>query len=274
MTRPPSLRALVGVSMLTGILVSAHPVHAQGAAIVHDPVIYIQTLRQFLQLLQQHGQVQAQRELWERLARPLPADRPARYVVPGTPGRQSRGTADDDLFGLYTALRAAIEHGDPTGQRWMDAGIPFLPYPVAGAPALTATQRLHRARLSTHPLTTDGLGTMAVHALAYHRDGHQATTRVLDQLSARLAAAGDRGNPALLQQIAAADWHGAHEEHLRNVYLAYLVEGRIADLKRQRDAQVRALLMHVARRHAVPLLAQQTTLTSDQARRDLWRRRP
>jgi hypothetical protein len=266
----PIVCRIAGLS-LTLMLWSVSYANAQVA--VFDPGIWIQLVRHLLQAQEQYAVVQRQREIWTRLARPLPSGRQGRYALPATAWATNRGSSDLDQFGLYTILRRGIEAGDSTGAQWRLAVEPLTQYPSTIFSRLTPTQRLQLAREWTHPLSSDGLGTMGIHALAYNRDGHRAASQALDRLSAQLRA-GDVGNIAVLQQLLAIDILAAREEHLRNVYVAYLVEDAISEIKRIRDALTQRVNRDIYRRTHGPTTTRQMTADTDRVLRDFWRNRP
>lgn len=262
------LRTVRMLGLTVVLVLSALPAHAQ--VLVFDPGILVQLVRQWLQAQRQLDQATAARLIWQQLARPLPDGHAPGYVIPPTLWSMSRGADDLDPFALYPSVRRAIEQGDPTGLQWRRAVIPLATYPANVLARLTPAQRLHITREYTHPLTSDGLGIMGIHALAYNREGHLAASRAAGRLAARLHA-DDPGNVGLHQTLAAAEVLAAREEHLRNVYLAYLVEDAVADLKRVRDAQTRRLHSDLFRRVAGPTVTAQTTAHMERVLADAWR---
>jgi hypothetical protein len=258
---------IVGVLIVSDLC----PTLAHAQVIVFDPGVLIQLVRIVSQAETQYDEVVAQRRLWRKLAMALPAGRQMLYLIPETPWSMTRGSDDLDLFNTYVPLRRAIESGDPTGLQWRRTVVPLATYPPSLLAQLPPEQRLDIAREYTHPLTSDGLGIMAVHALAYNRDGHQAASRALDQLTDRLRA-GDHGNIAIHQELAGTELLAVREEHLRNVYLAYLLEGEVADLKRVRDTEARRLNTDIVRRTVGASMTTQTTAGMDDVLTNFWTR--
>jgi len=255
--------------LIVVVLLALRPIAVQAQVLVFDPGVLIQLVRIWSQAQSQYNEVVEQRRLWRKLAMQLPTGRQTQYLVPPTPWSITRGTDDLDPFGIYPPLRRAIEIGDPTGLQWRRAVVPLTLYPAAVLAEMTAEQRLHVAREYTHPLTSDGLGIMAIHALAYNREGHQATSRALDRLADRLRA-GDGGNIALHQELAAAELLAVREEHLRNIYLAYLLESEVADLKRVRDSETDRLNGDILQRRLGATLTAATTADTDRVLATFW----
>jgi hypothetical protein len=260
------------LTVTVGVLV-AMPRDSAAQFAVFDPANFAELVQVLDQVEQQYARVLEQRRIWGKLARPLPDGRQGAYPIPATPWDMQRGTESPDPFGVYTALRQAIETGDPAGQQWRQSVVPLDRYPAEVLAGLTPTQRLQISRTYTHPLTADGVGIVGIHALAINRDGEQAAARALDQLSTHLRG-GDVGNLALLQELASTDVLAAREEHLRNVYLAYLVEGLVANLKRYRDEEAERLNSILYEHQWGPQLSQQTTADTDRVLRDFWRALP
>lgn len=256
--------------LLIGLLVAvlaASPVVAQW--VVFDPTNYIAALerlwelqRQYTQLVQTYRQIREQYLHMLRMAQRVPVDMASRYAALAPAWRFSAAT---DTYGDVGPWTATVNTGEEATAAYRRATLALRAY-GNDFWNLSADERARiRARYATAELADAStiLGIQTVGRVRYRGPSMETTVHALEDDS---FSAADAMNTeiAVLNKINAAGVLALRTSQSTNQLLVSLLEDRMIEAKRQREAEVSAINAHVAFvTRARPFLEHVTAGTTD-----------
>jgi hypothetical protein len=230
------------------VFVTVAPLMAQLA--VFDPLNYAEAIEQLLQLQQQYTQlvqtyqqIRSQYQWMLKMAQRVPVDMISRYRVPPLPWR-TPGTTD--IYGTSGGWVNGLIAGDAIGTGFRQATQALHEYGTAFA--LLPADEI--SRIKTNYGTVELYDSAAIHAIhgigAVRQNGKQLLLN-LANLEQDAFATGDDQN-TLIANLNKANAFAALEaraQEATNQVLVSMLEERLVEGKRQRDAEVNALNAHI-----------------------------
>jgi len=224
------------------------PLMAQLA--VFDPLNYAEAIEQLLQLQQQYTQlvqtyqqIRSQYQWMLRMAQRVPVDMVSRYRVPPLPWR-TPGTTD--VYGTSGGWVSGLNIGDTTGVGFRQATQTLREY-GSGLAELPADEI---SRIKTHYGTVELYDSAAIHAIhgigAVRQNGKQLLLN-LANLEQDAFSTGDDQQTLIanLDKANALAALAARAQQATNQVLVSMLEERLVEGKRQRDAEVNGINAHI-----------------------------
>jgi hypothetical protein len=224
------------------------PLMAQLA--VFDPVNYAEAIQQLLQLEQQYTQlvqtyqqIRSQYQWMLRMAQRVPVDMITRYRVPPLPWR-TPGTTD--VYGTSGGWVADLISGDAIGTGFRRATQPLHEYGT-GLALLPADEV---SRIKTNYGTVELYDSAAIHAIhgigAVRQNGKQLLLNLANLEQDAFSTSDDQNTLiASLNKANALAALTARAQQATNQVLVSMLEERLVEGKRQRDAEVNAIDAHI-----------------------------
>ncbi len=242
------MKRIVLVACLV-LSVTVAPVFAQLA--VFDPINYAEAIQQLLQLQQQYTQlvqtyqqIRSQYQWMLRMAQRVPVDMVSRYRVPPLPWR-TPGTTD--VYGTSGGWVSGLNVGDTTGVGFRRATQTLREY-GSGLALLPADET---SRIKTHYATVELYDSAAIHAIhgigAVRQNGKQLLLNLANLEQDAFSTSDDQNTLiANLNKANALSALAARAQEATNQVLVSMLEERLVEGKRQRDAEVNAINAHIA----------------------------
>lgn len=244
-------RRLFAICALALLCTTVRPPVASAQWTVFDPTNYANALlrleelrRQYTQLVNTYAQVRNQYILLTRWNQIVPVPMSTRYRVPALPWRLATGTS---VYGTSEGWLTGLNTGDPSGTGYRRATQPLDEYggALGGLPADEA------ARIRTSYATaelTDAAIIGAIDAIGGVRTNALRLQEVLSDLEQDSLSSDPSMNTLIgvLNKINAANVVSLRATQATNQILTSLLEERLVDAKRRRDADVAGINDHIA----------------------------
>ncbi len=218
--------------------------------VVFDPTNYaaaierlIQLQQQYAQLVQTYQQIRAQYDHMVRMARRLPVDMRTRYraLVPAW-----RASVALDTYGTSGGWTMTVNTGDAALAGYQLATQPLRDYGAALSQLPAEEQARIKARYSTVELADAStvLGIQTLGRVRWRGPSMEATVQALEDDS--FSNADDMNTLiAVLNKINAGGVLALRNTQSTNQLLVSLLEDRMVEAKRQREAEVSAINAHI-----------------------------
>jgi len=238
-------RLLVGVLV---VALAATPVFAQW--VVFDPTNYIAAIdrlielqRHYVQLVETYRQIREQYDHMVRMARQVPVVMATRYKALAPAWRFSVGT---DTYGTAGGWTATVNTGDRASDGYRLATQALRDYGTVFSSLPLDEQARIRAQYATVELADAStiLGIQTVGRVRWRGPSLEGTVQALEDDSLSSADAMNT-EIAVLNKINAAGVLGLRTAQSTNQLLVSLLEDRMIEAKRQREAEVGAINAHV-----------------------------
>jgi len=237
--------------LIAGVLVvalAATPVFAQW--VVFDPTNYIAAIdrlielqRHYVQLVETYRQIREQYDHMVRMARQVPVVMAMRYKALAPAWRFSVGT---DTYGTAGGWTTTVNTGDLAAVGYRLATQVLRDYGTSFSSLPPEEQARIRAQYATVELADAStiLGIQTVGRVRWRGPSLEGTVQALEDDS--LSSADDMNTEiAVLNKINAAGVLGLRTAQSTNQLLVSLLEDRMIEAKRQREAEVAAINAHV-----------------------------
>ena len=231
------------------VVLGTSPLLAQW--VVFDPTNYIAAVerllelqRHYTQLVQTYRQIRAEYEHLLRMAQQVPVSMSARYKALAPAWRFSVAT---DTYGTAGAWTTTVNTGDAASEGYRRATQALRDYGAALATRPADEQARIRALYATVELAdaSTTLGIQTVGRVRWRGPSMEATVHALEDDSYSSAEAMNT-EIAVLNKINAAGVLALRTAQSTNQLLVSLLEDRMIEAKRQREAEVAALNAHIA----------------------------
>jgi hypothetical protein len=214
--------------------------------VVYDPVNHLQALARYAELIVTYEQLVREYQHLVTQARRVPVDMLVRYAAPQVPWRHASAS---DVYGMAGRWIAGLNDGDTTGAGYRVATEQLQEY-GAGLARLSPETAARAKRAYATVELADGATVAAIHGIGAIRSNARDVQRVIGALETDAFSpdASMQTQVGILNKINATTVLALRNQQSTNQLLVHLLEERLVDTKRLRDAESVEINAEITRR--------------------------